>query len=179
MPITPLSASSAQHGALVCIGTTNQFNVSTAIGFVGIPQTYTDLLLVLNIRATPEGTNGGLSINAGGTFCHQSLQSTGIAVSAGAVNNYPYGYQSATVWNSAPAYLEFHFPNYANTTTNKNYICRAAAGTGIENRQSVAITAGMLMGTTAAITSVSFSTANGTINWIGEASLYGIRTVNK
>ena len=179
MPITPLSASSAQHGAMVCIGTTNQFSVSTAIGFANIPQTYTDLMLVINVRANPNGTNGGIIINGGGTFCHQALSSNGIISSATAVNNYPYGYQPTTVWNGGPVYLEIHFPNYANTTTNKNYLCRTSGNIGIEYRQTVSITEGMLMGTTAAITSLSFSTADATISWIGEASLYGIRTVGK
>lgn len=160
------------------ISSTTLTSNTTFIDFTSIPQTFTDLLLVLAIRDTAAGsqTYPWLRFNSdsGTNYSFTRMHGTGSSVASGRASN-----QDKLEFCEAPgagstsnyfAPLFVHFQNYANTTTNKTVLVRT-------NNVGGAVAVGALVGlwrSTSAITSIRLngqtSLASGST-----ATLYGIK----
>jgi hypothetical protein len=147
---------------------------ASTIVFSSIPQTYTDLLVVVSGRTT--GTGSGLNITFNGNtsnYSNRTLQGNGAAASSYGTYNRNAGFlnmstETASVFGSSAIYI----PNYAGST-NKSYLADGVA----ENNATTAYS-GLIAGLwsdTAAITSVLVSPMDGSFVQYSSASLYGIK----
>ena len=150
---------------------------AASITFSNIPQTFTDLRLVMSLRN--DGTGGGientitLSLNGStSNFTNKILYGDG--TSAGSYSNSSYGGWTAESPATANTFAnnEIYIPNY----TSANYKSYSFDGV-VENNATAGKTSLMagLWSNTAAITSISI-TSRSTFNWVQYStfSLYGI-----
>ena len=145
-----------------------------SVTFTGIPQTYTDLVLVSSAQRGITGSGGAgtmiLNGDTGTNYSNTYLEGLSSAAGSGRDSNKAQiniGYSFDTNINTNI----LHFMNYSNTTTNKTVLMRSNnAG------REVASIVG-LWRSTAAITSISLTLLGGTTpNWATGStfSLYGI-----
>jgi hypothetical protein len=143
---------------------------ATTITFISIPQTYTDLVLVMPIF-TASNANESVQINGDTGSNYSNTWITGNGSSAASSRN-----TSNTALNiqanifstsTSPAFHIMNFQNYSNTTTFKTVLTRS-------NRAEQATEAFVgLWRNTAAITSISIASATFTTN--ATFTLYGIK----
>lgn len=151
-----------------------------AINFTSIPQTYTDLVISLQMR----GVNAGsveylLAQFNGSTTGHSWTYLLGNGSAASAARNSPGGIAPAffyvglmpggTATSGLYSTVTMNIPNYANTSTYKNALWRFGANNG--GSSSTNLSTG-LFSSTAAITSILLAGSNGSD---GSATLYGIK----
>jgi hypothetical protein len=151
---------------------------TSSINFSGIPQTYTDLVLVCSIRDTAAGTqinplmtfNGDSGSNYSWTRLHGNEGNQ--VVSGRATNQTTISIGETPGAGSTSGYFSpiiVTLPNYSNTSTNKNAIARFSNIGG-------AVQAGMLVGlyrSTSAITSILI-TAGANFASGSTFTLYGV-----
>jgi hypothetical protein len=143
---------------------------ATTITFASIPQTYTDLVLVMPIF-TSSNANESVQINGdtGSNYSNTWLTGNGsTAVSSRNSNNTALTIQvNIFSTSTSPAFHIMNFLNYSNTTTYKTILSRS-------NRAEQATEAFVgLWRNSAAITSISIASATFTTNSI--FTLYGIK----
>jgi hypothetical protein len=101
---------------------------TTGVTFSGIPQNYTDLIIVQNTSLTGAAIGlirvGNASVDTGSNYSQTALSGNGAAASSGRVTN-------TTVWRTDLAHMTTgwgvyitNIMNYSNTTTNKTCIQR-------------------------------------------------------
>ena len=154
---------------------------TSSIDFSSIPQTYTDLVLVMSMRTSTAGVSdyAAVSFNSStSSFSQITLAGTGTAaVSASYTTSPDSRIVSQVVGNTATASVfssgSLYIPNYT-SSTNKSFsydAVRENNATGTE----LAFGAG-LWSNTAAITSIAITAWSGaTILQYSSASLYGIK----
>jgi hypothetical protein len=148
------------------IATTTLGSNAGSVSFTSIPSTYTDLVIVCNIKLSSASTvytqvNG----DSGNNYSKTSIEGDGTTAASSRnsnINSPLFGYSGSTTgWGTTI----INYQNYANTTTNKTFI-----GRGSYTDYVVASVA--LWRNTAAITSIlvggSFATGS-------TFSLYGIK----
>jgi len=133
--------------ATVTVGSGGAANIE----FTSIPATFTDLLVVLSLRAENSGS-AGYSDSGTRLYAASFVGSTG----------------TASTYGSAQVYI----PNYAGSN-NKSYSSESAAETNSTNNY-LDMTAG-LWSNTAAITSIKFIPSAGDFEQYSTATLYGIK----
>jgi hypothetical protein len=149
----------------------------TAISLSSIPQTYTDLILVIRSSVTNAGISDSdirMRPNNNSSSIYSETWLSGDGSSASSIGQFAYDRSIFYLGNtgSGGTVNTYHFMNYANTTTYKTIMCRASNNYGGVVRCSVGLWA-----STAAISSIwmdlSFSSSN---NWSTGStfSLYGI-----
>jgi len=149
------------------------------IEFTSIPQTYTDLLLVISGRKTTSGvTDLGLRINSLTTgYNFRSIGSNGSTVTNGNFTNFSYYYQedalqgsdsTASTFSSSQVYI----PNY---TSSNNKVFSGDAVT--ENNATTAYTrmSAADISTSSAISSILIKPGTGNWAQYSTATLYGIK----
>jgi hypothetical protein len=148
---------------------------AASIDFTSIPQTYTDLCVLLSYRAAVAGpTDGNISFNSStANFSWKSVLGTGSsAVSSNNTTNNALGQvQGANATASTFANVQIYIPNYAGST-NKSFSVDYVT----ENNATLAY-AGLVAGlwsNSAAITSVGISLASGNLVEHSTATLYGV-----
>lgn len=160
------------------IATTTLGSTATQVIFSTISGSYTDIVAVLNIKATSGSVSGvGLQFNSdtGNNYSFTYLQGTGSAAESGRVSNSAninIGPGNGAVTESASTYSPFivNVMNYSNSTTNKTAIVRA------NNAASrVASTVGLWRNTNA-ITSIRFYILAGNFDIGSTFTLYGIES---
>jgi hypothetical protein len=148
---------------------------ATTVTFTGIPQTYTDLIMVVSSQGTRATFGGDLTVrlngDSGSNYSVTTITGTGSAAQSARFSNQTslsLGGDIGPVSTSTYTPTIIHFMNYANTTTNKTVLCRHNnAG------QRVVATVG-LWRNTAAITQIDL-TAGGYDYVSGSTfTLYGI-----
>ena len=152
---------------------------TTAIQFSSIPQTYTDLQVVLSLRDTTSAVSviSQFTVNAiSSGYSFTRLRGDGSTVDSyaesaqGAINLY-----NTSVGASATASVfsnyQIYIPNYSGAT-NKSFSIDSVTENNATNAFQV-LFAGLLSNT-AAITSLTF-TANTLYSQYSSASLYGIK----
>lgn len=159
------------------IATSSPTTSPTQIIFSSIPSTYTDLVLVVTGKASPDGGDIYIIVNddTGTNYSWTNMWGTGSSAGSARGSNIPYGLlvdYYGVVGTNNNHILIANFNNYANTTTYKTCTTRSNnAGVGTDGvvtmwRQTAAI-GSLKIGIGSARTD-TFST--GTV-----ATLYGIK----
>jgi hypothetical protein len=156
---------------------------TSAINFTSIPQTFTDLKIVLSLRTTGTEASGyadGIITFNGTTTNYSERMVYGIGSSPGSASQsstgikWQFGNSSITT-ASVFSNNEIYIPNY--TSTNYKSV---SIDTVVENNSATvninAMTAG-LWSNTAAITSVTITPGSGSFVQYSTATLYGIGDV--
>lgn len=149
----------------------------TAISLSSIPQTYTDLILIIRSGVTNAGISDSdirMRPNNNSSSIYSETWLSGDGSSASSVGQFKYDNSLFYLGNtgSGGTVNTYHFMNYANTTTYKTIMCRASNNYGGVVRSSVG-----LWKSTAAINQIwmdlNFQSSN---DWsVGSNfSLYGI-----
>jgi hypothetical protein len=158
------------------IATSTLGSAVVSFTFSSIPQTYTDLVLVCNLKASASPTYMSVRYNGdtGSNYSRVGLTGNGSSASSELRSNRTSfeadmgGAQTDTDFRYVNI---FNLMNYSNTTTNKTVINRANnASSGVD-----AIVG--LYRSTSAISSITLATHNGSNTWsIGSTfTLYGIK----
>lgn len=151
---------------------------ASSIDFNSIPQTYTDLLIVISARTAAAQNADNCKVTINGVTTNQSLrrlygQGTGQASDALSyitIGNINGNSATASTFGNAQVLI----PNYASTTVNKAFSSDGVSENNAANSYQ-AINAG-LWSSTAAITSLSLTTETGSnFQQYSTASLYGVK----
>lgn len=145
----------------------NQYTLSS------IPSTYTDLVLVMNIKGSSASGYPALRFNSdtGTNYSTTYLYGNGTSAVSGRSTNANYAY---TQWNATFSSTDFNYnnivqiQNYSNTTTNKTYLARA-------NNAAVSTDTNVgLWRSTAAISTIDIYSLVGNFAIGSTFTLYGI-----
>ena len=188
MPVSHAgNAGGSPKGAMIPIGSVTVTTATSDIQFFNIPQTYTDLRVVLSARRTGANYVEGflfnyLDVSASLSGCYILNNSgsvyNGINSNQDAVNGgyVPGASASATIWGTTIIDIF----NYSNTNTYKtvmfNSQCDSNSGYGANF-----LGVGVSKGSTGGVTTFDIATFSGSDLWaVGTtAQLFGIRTVGK
>lgn len=151
---------------------------ASTIEFTSIPQTYTDLVILLSSRTDQIGNNDDVSMRFNGSntgYSNRTVYSTGSTVLAGAPYTdrvYVGSVNASSSTNNIFSSNQIYIPNYASS------IAKTASSESVqENNAQQAFTLGIasLWNNTSAITSIILGYGSG--NWIQhtKATLYGIK----
>lgn len=156
---------------LTPISTQTLSSTASSITFTGIPQTYTDLVLVV------EGTSSGglafrLNSDTGTTYSRTIIYGDGSSALSTRGSNENYAYQTPVAPGTGNRFVAtYHFQNYANTVTNKTVLYRLSTS-------ATGVSAGVnLWRSTAAINSIQILSdvgSGGTFASGNTFTLYGI-----
>jgi hypothetical protein len=147
----------------------------TNMNFLNIPQTFKDLMLVIN--ATSNSAHSGnviFNYTSFGTYSGTYIQGDGSSAISARITSAGAGplLRSITYGTTIPVTSIIHFMDYTNTSRFKSYIGRNAGdlnGSGQTQLYSA------LWQKTEAITEILLSSGSGSIYWTGTATLYGIK----
>ena len=102
---------------------------AASVTFSSIPNTYTDLIMVVNTITSTASEYMSINLNSdtGSNYSRTRLSGTGTSASSGRNSNETVGYIGAETYgtNSLKFNTVVHFMNYANTTTYKTFLSRA------------------------------------------------------
>ena len=151
---------------------------AASIDFSSIPQTYTDLLILLSARTTYGAVADDLYMYFNGVTTNRSdrfVYGNGSSVASTSIGPHVGTMVSDTATASVFGNTAIYICNYASTT-----IAKAISGDSVsENNATTAYTdlTASLWNSTAAITSIQIPTAGGRGVWkqYSSASLYGIK----
>jgi hypothetical protein len=150
---------------------------ATDIYFTSIPQTYTDLVLVMNVGCA-SNTALGLRINSdsGNNYGSTSLEGDGTTARSDRYSTLSYmrlGFNATFSSNTLIDQATINIFDYTNTTTNKAFLNRVNS----QSQGVVHASVGRwLPATSAAITSINILNSNGVNFIVGSTfTLYGIK----
>jgi hypothetical protein len=149
---------------------------SSTIDFTSIPQTYTDLKLILCNRSSNTGTVDGSPIyfnsdTTSGNYTYRRVLGDGASVASATVNGLVLPGSSATA--NAFANSEIYIPNYTGSNNKTMSIDSVTETNAVDGYAG--LTAGRWSGT-AAITSIRIQNVGGTFVQYSTATLYGIKS---
>jgi hypothetical protein len=157
---------------------------STGVNFISIPQVYQDLFIVASVRTLAATTiseqfDWRLNNDSGSNYSYTTLEGNGSSASSYRANNQTVGMRNYVPGNNATAgimgSMVLHVLNYANTSTNKVIISRAASDVNGSGYTQLSVG---LWRNTAAINRIDLFTEAGTnLNGATTFTLYGIRAV--
>jgi len=157
---------------------------ATDITFTSIPQSYTDLKIVLSGRSTQGNVYGGgaIQFNADTASNYRWRRLRGDAGTGAAASDNSTSATAITNWDMAGANatasifgnIEIYIPNY--TTANAKSVSVDYVGENNAAESHMGIVAGIWTGT-AAITSVKLYSAGGNLAQYTSATLYGVSNV--
>ena len=139
-------------------------SAQSSVTFSGIPQTYTDLVLVAAGSYTST-TYGNISLNGDTSSLYSYTRLLGYS---GGVLSDRSTTRDTLSWGSGQGVTQFHFMNYSNTNTNKTFLVRNA-GSGASTEATV-----FLYRSTAAITSLTLQPNSSTFASGSTFNLYGV-----
>jgi hypothetical protein len=154
---------------------------ASSVTFSSIPNTYTDLKVLMSVRTswgnTPDWGSVRFNGDTGNNYSYFYLQGSGSATSSGytlSVNNaeITVGWDGANSTGSTFSNTEMYIPNYASSNIKSFYVDSVE-----ENNATAAYSTlnAMLWNSSAAINSITFASANGaTIQQYSTFYLYGI-----
>lgn len=142
----------------------------TTVTFSSIPQTYTDLIIVMSSRNFNSGNNGKIWFNndTSALYSNTTLFSGGSVASSSRITNATLSYlPDISASHNSPTIV--NIMNYTNTTTNKSFIIQGGA-----RDTNTALWVGLYRSTNA-ITRVDLASFGG--DWVSNSSftLYGIK----
>jgi hypothetical protein len=158
-----------------------------SIDFQNIPQTYTDLCILLSLRSANSGGSGGMddwylrvnNVSTGGTYSNRGIYGTGSSIATWNGTGGTSGAQIYGGWNNEAletntfTNLQIYFANYANTSYNKSL---SWEGVQEYNRTTAYSYMGAgLYSSNNAISRVTVTSWNSTWQQYTTATLYGIK----
>jgi len=155
------------------IATTTLSSAQTYVQFSNIPQTYTDLVAVINASASG-ATGAWWNSNTSGSALYSDTRLSGDGSSASSTRRSGQDEAIFTAGSEVGTTFSFvatlHFMNYANTTTFKTVLSRSGSA-------GASTTAGVLLRRdTSAITTIYFDlVGTGTYSIGSTFTLYGIK----
>jgi hypothetical protein len=156
------------------IATTTLTSASSSVTFGSIPQTYTDLILIISAASTVvQDPLIRLNSDSGTNYSYTTLTGNGATASSARATNQTamsqnyFGSDSTTLGENARV---MQFLNYSNTTTFKTMFARGGRG----NTDGLAFVVN-LWRSTAAITSITSVTNSGNYIVGSTFTLYGIK----
>jgi hypothetical protein len=154
------------------IATTSGTGSSTTITFASIPQTYTDLVIIVsNIDVQIDDMGARLNQDSGSNYSRNRMHANGTTVSANRNSNLSkvfFGYKDGTANTSTYGIL--NIMNYSNSTTYKPALARYSTYSS-----SYATFAEVyLWRSTAAITRIDIDSGNANFSTNCKFTLYGI-----
>jgi hypothetical protein len=181
MPIIPISGSAVGKGALVPIGYA-KLTTAGSFSFTNIPQTYQDLMLVINAQSDYPFLSAGFSMqfngDGGTNYSYAYLQGDGANPSAARTSSSAITIDVGVPGSLAAPYVFGsvinHFLNYKSSTF-KTVLSRASQdmnGSGLTRLSA------NLWRNTSAITSIIGFTSGSFIP-SSTATLYGVRSINQ
>ena len=152
------------------IATTTLGSAQATVTISSIPSTYTDLILVCNVKRTA-GSDIEVQLNGdtGSNYSFTYLYGTGSAVGSGRTSNQTkanIGYAASTNFTTQIV----QFMNYSNTTTNKTFIARNSPGDSGDVSAIV-----NLYRSTSAISSILLDPNSGNFATGSTFTLYGVK----
>jgi len=158
-----------------CIATTTTTSAVSAVTFSSISGSYTDLVLIVT-QSAPNTTNHGVRLNNDTNFNYSTTAVFGTGSSAGTerkTTSSGDGGRRSFIWtnngSTAIGNSVIHIMNYSNATTYKTVLSR---GNMINN---VLMASAGLWHNTSAVTSVTYSASDSTVDSGSTFSLYGIK----
>jgi hypothetical protein len=153
---------------------TKTLSSTATVTFTSIPQTYTDLILVLGSLTFSSGGNPQIQFNGDTStnYSNTDMYGTGSVTNTTRNTNNNYiniGFSATNGSATDPSIVTMHVQNYANATMYKSIIARGSRAGG-----EVQTNVGLWRGTPAAITSMTVKVASGAMT--GTATLYGVAT---
>lgn len=149
---------------------------ASSVQFTNIPQTYTDLKLVISARNTDTGNFGNILVSINGSsssYVNQYLQGNGSGLGSGQVAQMVGDMNTTTSTTDTFNNIEVYFPNYAGSTQ-KQFSADSVAETN-------AATAYLMLmantwNVTDAITSLTITNRTGGVSFVTNSTftLYGI-----
>jgi hypothetical protein len=149
--------------------------------FSSIPQTYTDLKILLSARSTQGNVYGGGALQFNGdtasNYRWRRLRADGSIVasdnstSAASITNWDVTGANATA--SVFSNIQLYIPNY--TSANQKSVSVEYVGENNATEAHMGIIAGLWTGT-AAVTSIKLYSAGGNLVQYSTATLYGIKS---
>ena len=163
----------AKTGTYTLIASNTLSTATYTVTFSSIPQTYTDLVLIVNATTTANSKNPVFRFNSDSAtnYSDTQLSGNGSAASSGRDTNASGIYAGVVgISGGNESVIICNIHDYANATTNKTALIRTSSAFN-----SVYATVG-LWRSTAAITSIDILTLSSGQNWsIGSTfRLYGI-----
>jgi hypothetical protein len=158
------------------IASTTLGSAATSVTFGSggtLPQTYTDLIVVINATATPTTAYTGVRFNAdsGSNYSTTVLRGNGSSASSARYSSQSEGYTSqANALSTTVSTVVIHVMSYSNTNVYTTYLA-ADSASSVEVNRAVG-----LWRSTSAITSIELRGVGG--NGFGSGStfsLYGIK----
>lgn len=150
------------------IATTTFGSASTGVTFSSVPQTYTDLIIIVTGNTTAGPTDNNMQFN-GDTSANYSV--TGLYGDGGAGASFRSAASNMETggiyWGTGIGSRIMHIMNYANTTTYKTVLTRSNPGNSVESRIG-------LWRSTSAITSIYVYVGASTYTAGTTITLYGI-----
>jgi hypothetical protein len=143
-------------------------SAQSSVTFSGIPQTYTDLVLVVSTLGTTSVGETNIRVNgdSGNNYSRTHMTGTGSTATSGRNSNIDIAIIGS--YGSSNDVAIAHFMNYSNTTTNKTILAR---GGGASNEVKAQVN---LWRSTAAINSITVYAGAGNFNSGATFNLYGV-----
>jgi hypothetical protein len=153
------------------IATQTLGSATATVTFSSIPGTYTDLILIANVKRTA-GSDIEIQLNGdtGSNYSFTYLYGTGSATGSGRASDQTkgnIGYSGTTSFTTQIV----QFMNYSNTTTNKTFIGRNSPADAGDVSTLV-----NLYRSTSAITSILLDPNSGNLDTGSTFTLYGIKS---
>jgi len=163
------------QGAMEPIAQVIARGTSSNMTFSSIPNSYRDLVLVIN--AVSNSTHSGnliFNFVSGGVYSATFVRGDGASVTSSRVTASGAGplLTNITYSTTIPTSNIIHINNYSNTSKFKTYISRNSADRNGSGESQIVCG---LWQKTEAITEIILSTGSGSIYWTGTATLYGIK----
>ena len=151
---------------------------SATITFSSIPQTYTDLVLIINGGTASQGDNVWLRFNSdsGSNYSFTELRGNGSTAASARGSNQTFASLSSSIGGAPTLGQNFiaNVMNYSNTTTNKTVISRVNQPDGSTSYPGVGAYVNLWRSTSAISTVLIGRTGGGNLLDGSTFTLYGI-----
>ncbi len=155
---------------------------AATVTFSGIPQTYEHLQLRIGVRSAYGGTGGDyfyVRLNGETSSSNQDQKliiANGSSISVLSASGYAQVRRIPTDWLPATRYASVMVECLDYTNTNKKPVVSLMSGTTGSATNRLSFGSGMITNSNAAVTSISFIAANGSIKRGSVFSLYGLNS---
>ena len=149
---------------------------AASVTFSGVPQNFTDLILVTNADVTSAGASINIRFNSdsGSNYSYTTMYGNGSTVASARGSNLTKSYIAAYVApNTALEHTTItHIQNYSNATTNKTFLSRSNRASASNSPGAEALVG--LWRNTSAINTIFLSPDSGSFDTGSTFNLYGI-----